>query len=58
MLLRNIIITLFLWICGGLIPPASAYDAGDGFALVLGMILLICGFMACLGAYAKKTSRT
>ena len=53
-----LLITLFLWISGGFISSVAAFDGGDLIAFALGMILLICGFMACLGAYAKKTSRT
>uniref|UniRef100_A0A3P9GYG7 Uncharacterized protein n=1 Tax=Oryzias latipes TaxID=8090 RepID=A0A3P9GYG7_ORYLA len=32
-----------------LIPPAEAYDAGDGLALLLGTVLTVVGFCACLG---------
>ncbi|KAM3587667.1 uncharacterized protein V6R79_011423 [Siganus canaliculatus] len=37
-----------------LIPPAEAYDAGDALALILGTIITMVGFFACLGwtAYA------
>uniref|UniRef100_A0A3B4FL28 Uncharacterized protein n=1 Tax=Pundamilia nyererei TaxID=303518 RepID=A0A3B4FL28_9CICH len=31
-----------------LIPPAEAYDAGDGLALLLCTVLTVVGFCACL----------
>lgn len=37
-----------------LIPPAEAYDAGDGLALLLCTILTVVGFCACLGWYARR----
>ncbi|XP_040004170.1 small integral membrane protein 30-like [Xiphias gladius] len=37
-----------------LVPPAEAYDAGDALALLLGAILTVVGFCACLGWYARK----
>ncbi|XP_050933698.1 small integral membrane protein 30 [Lates calcarifer] len=37
-----------------LIPPAEAYDAGDALALLLGTILAVVGFCACLGWYARR----
>ncbi|XP_034434680.1 small integral membrane protein 30-like [Hippoglossus hippoglossus] len=37
-----------------LIPPAEAYDAGDALALLLGSVLAVVGFCACLGWYARR----
>lgn len=37
-----------------LIPPAEAYDAGDGLALLLGTVLTVVGFCACLGWYSRR----
>ncbi|XP_028255175.1 small integral membrane protein 30 [Parambassis ranga] len=37
-----------------LIPPAEAYDAGDALALLLGTVLAVVGFCACLGWYARR----
>ncbi|XP_076006379.1 small integral membrane protein 30 [Genypterus blacodes] len=36
-----------------LIPPAEAYDAGDALALVLGTVVTVVGFCACMGWYAR-----
>ncbi|XP_071394699.1 small integral membrane protein 30 [Centroberyx affinis] len=37
-----------------LIPPAEAYDAGDALALLLGTVISVVGFCACLGWYARR----
>ncbi|KAK2858893.1 hypothetical protein Q5P01_003513 [Channa striata] len=37
-----------------LIPPAEAYDAGDALALLLGTVVTVVGFCACLGWYARR----
>lgn len=37
-----------------LVPPAEAYDAGDALALILGTIVSVVGFCACLGWYARR----
>ncbi|XP_042258755.1 small integral membrane protein 30-like [Thunnus albacares] len=37
-----------------MIQPAEAYDAGDALALLLGTVLTVVGFCACLGWYARK----
>ncbi|XP_069375493.1 small integral membrane protein 30 [Paralichthys olivaceus] len=37
-----------------LVPPAEAYDAGDALALLLGTVLAVVGFCACLGWYARR----
>ena len=37
-----------------LVPPAEAYDAGDALALLLGSVLAVVGFCACLGWYARR----
>ncbi|XP_057712066.1 small integral membrane protein 30-like [Corythoichthys intestinalis] len=39
------------------VPPASAYDAGDAVALLLGTVIAMVGFCACLGLYARKRNR-
>ncbi|XP_061523915.1 small integral membrane protein 30-like [Phyllopteryx taeniolatus] len=39
------------------IPPAAAYDAGDAVALLLGTVVAMVGFCACLGWYARKRNR-
>ncbi|XP_037099407.1 small integral membrane protein 30-like [Syngnathus acus] len=39
------------------IPPAAAYDAGDALALLLGTVVSMVGFCACLGCYARKRNR-
>ena len=33
---------------------ASAFDAGDTIALILGLVLGILGIFACIGCFAKK----
>ncbi|XP_071770664.2 small integral membrane protein 30 [Centroberyx gerrardi] len=44
-----------LWVIFlSLIPPAEAYDAGDALALLLGTVLSVVGFCACLGWYARR----
>lgn len=48
-------VAAILWvILLNLIPPVEAYDAGDVLALLLGTILTVVGFCACLGWYARK----
>lgn len=37
-----------------LVPPVEAYDAGDALALLLGTVLAVVGFCACLGWYARR----
>ncbi|XP_053170103.1 small integral membrane protein 30-like [Scomber japonicus] len=37
-----------------MIPPAEAYDAGDALAMLLGTIITVVGFCACLGWYARR----
>ncbi|XP_040886162.1 small integral membrane protein 30-like [Toxotes jaculatrix] len=37
-----------------LIHPAEAYDAGDALALLVGTVLTVVGFCACLGWYARR----
>ncbi|XP_041820141.1 small integral membrane protein 30-like [Chelmon rostratus] len=37
-----------------LIPAAEAYDAGDALAMLLGTVLTVVGFCACLGWYARR----
>ena len=37
-----------------LISPADAYDAGDALALLLGTVVAVVGFCACLGWYARR----
>ncbi|XP_077401402.1 small integral membrane protein 30 [Vanacampus margaritifer] len=39
------------------ISPAAAYDAGDAVALLLGTVVAMVGFCACLGWYARKRNR-
>ncbi|XP_077356430.1 small integral membrane protein 30 [Festucalex cinctus] len=39
------------------IPPAAAFDAGDAVALLLGTVVAMVGFCACLGWYARKRNR-
>uniref|UniRef100_A0A3Q3IHT8 Uncharacterized protein n=1 Tax=Monopterus albus TaxID=43700 RepID=A0A3Q3IHT8_MONAL len=47
-------ITIFWLIFLSLISPAEAYDVGDGLALLLGTVVTVVGFCACLGWYARK----
>ncbi|XP_041833527.1 small integral membrane protein 30-like [Melanotaenia boesemani] len=48
-------VPVIIWLMfSTLISPAEAYDAGDALALLLGTILTIVGFCACLGWYARK----
>lgn len=42
-----VVLSLFL-------PGAQAFDAGDGVALALGLIIGVLGILACLGAYARR----
>ena len=58
MLVYDILFAFLLLLFGGQMQVASAFDAGDGIAFFVGIIIIICTLMACLGAYAKKTSRT
>ncbi|XP_067420065.1 small integral membrane protein 30 [Emydura macquarii macquarii] len=37
-----------------MLPVVEALDAGDAIALLLGIVLSIIGFCACLGLYARK----
>ncbi|KAG6928859.1 small integral membrane protein 30 [Chelydra serpentina] len=37
-----------------MLPVVEALDAGDAIALLLGIVLTIIGFCACLGLYARK----
>ncbi|CAG5927663.1 unnamed protein product [Menidia menidia] len=46
---------LAVWLAvSALVGPAEAYDAGDALALLLGTVLTMVGFCACLGWYARK----
>lgn len=36
------------------VDKVHAFDAGDAIALVLGLVLGICGLLACIGAYARR----
>ncbi|XP_029019731.1 small integral membrane protein 30-like [Betta splendens] len=42
------------WLVLCLVPPAEAYDAGDALALLLGAVVAVAGFCACLGWYARR----
>lgn len=37
-----------------LVPAVEAYDSGDAIALLLGTVLTVVGFCACLGWYARR----
>lgn len=37
-----------------LFPGVAAFDAGDGIALALGLVIGILGICACLGYYARR----
>ncbi|XP_073184227.1 small integral membrane protein 30 [Lepidochelys kempii] len=37
-----------------MLPVVEALDTGDAVALLLGVVLTIIGFCACLGLYARK----
>ncbi|XP_039379061.1 small integral membrane protein 30 [Mauremys mutica] len=37
-----------------MLPVVEALDSGDAIALLLGIVLTIIGFCACLGLYARK----
>ncbi|XP_043351092.1 small integral membrane protein 30 [Dermochelys coriacea] len=37
-----------------MLPVVEALDTGDAIALLLGVVLTIIGFCACLGLYARK----
>ncbi|XP_030404903.1 small integral membrane protein 30 [Gopherus evgoodei] len=37
-----------------MLPVVEALDSGDAIALLLGVVLTIIGFCACLGLYARK----
>lgn len=37
-----------------LVPEVEAYDAGDALALLLGTVLTVVGFCACLGWYSRR----
>lgn len=40
-----------------IIHSASAFDAGDAIALVIGILLGLLGLCACIGFYAKRSSK-
>jgi hypothetical protein len=48
--IQRVISFIILFMC----HKASAFDAGDGIALVLGLLIGFLGIFACLGAYAKR----
>ncbi|XP_028972910.1 small integral membrane protein 30 [Esox lucius] len=37
-----------------LIPSAEAFDGGDAVALLIGVMISVVGFCACLGWYARQ----
>ncbi|XP_074840196.1 small integral membrane protein 30 [Carettochelys insculpta] len=47
--LFEVLISLLL-----MLPAVEALDTGDAVALLLGIVLTIIGFCACLGFYARK----
>jgi hypothetical protein len=47
---QRVITFILLFLC----HKASAFDAGDAIALILGLIIGILGICACIGAYAKR----
>jgi FtsH-binding integral membrane protein len=50
-------VSLFVLILAFFFPsPVAAFDAGDGIALVLGLVIGIFGLCACLGYYARRRS--
>lgn len=40
-----------------LATASNGFDFGDTLALILGLIIGIIGFFACMGAYARRKSR-
>lgn len=54
---ENIIIFVGIFLLGGNIPGALAFDVGNQLALVIGVVLITCILMACLGAYSKRKNR-
>ena len=47
---QRIISFILLFCC----HKASAFDAGDAIALILGLLIGFLGICACIGAYAKR----
>ncbi|XP_072233834.1 uncharacterized protein [Leuresthes tenuis] len=48
-------LAVIVWLMvASLIAPAEAYDAGDALALLLGTVVTVVGFCACLGWYARR----
>lgn len=47
-------ILLFILLLGTV--EVHAFDAGDAIALTIGLIIGVCGLLACIGAYARKKS--
>ena len=45
---------VFLVFAAACIPTVHAFDGGDAAALILGLLIGILGFFACLGYYARK----
>lgn len=39
------------------VSASNDFDFGDTLALILGLIIGIIGFFACMGAYARRRSR-
>ena len=56
-LFHDIIVSLCILLLGGKIPNVLAYDIGNQLALIVGVVLIICTLMACLGAYSKRRNR-
>ncbi|XP_036005168.1 small integral membrane protein 30-like [Fundulus heteroclitus] len=47
-------VAVWLLVFSSLIPAAEAYDAGDALALLLCTVLMVVGFCAFLGWYARR----
>ncbi|XP_053575748.1 small integral membrane protein 30 [Bombina bombina] len=40
-----------------MLPVVKAMDEGDAIAVLLGVVITVIGFCACLGFYARKRER-
>ena len=51
---KAILTIAFYYLCAFIIPGVHGFDGGDAAALVIGLLVAILGFFACLGYYARK----
>ncbi|XP_053321524.1 small integral membrane protein 30 [Spea bombifrons] len=47
------LVAIFVSLCF-MLPGVKAMDEGDAIAVLLGVVITVVGFCACLGYYARK----